>query len=159
MPPPCHPKSQQRRALIAESNRRDGKEWPSIAVRSRSGSLAFLIVLRSKAIEGMPLTRHGSVSLLPSYLNLNLPYGLVPTEATIGSYEQKYSARALHRVYSVEATFGSEKRCFHRYETGGEPWPVSAASSHQLSPHWHKASGSETQEKMLHSVAYLGQVD
>ena len=87
------------------------------------------------------------------YLNLSLPFGLVPTEATIGSYRQKPSARALHRVYSVEATFGSEKRCFHRYETGGEPWPVSAASSHQLSPHWHKASGSETHEKMLHSVA------
>ena len=69
---------------------------------------------------------------------------------------QKPSARALHRVYSVEATFGSEKRCFHRYETGGEPWPVSAASSHQLSPHWHEASGSESQEKMLHSVAEAG---
>ena len=60
------------------------------------------------------------------YLNLSLPFGLVPTEATIGSYRQKPSARALHRVYSVEATFGSEKRCFHRYETGGERWPVSA---------------------------------
>ena len=92
--------------------------------------------------------------LLP--LNLSLPFGLVPTEATIGSYRQKHSARALRRVYSVEATFGSEKRCFHRYETGGEPWSVSAASSHQLSPHWHKASGSETQEKMLHSVAEAG---
>ena len=90
------------------------------------------------------------------YLNLSLPFGLVPTEATIGSYRQKPSARALHRVYSVEATFGSEKRCFHRYETGGEPWPVSAASSHQLSPHWHKASGSESKEKMLHSVAAKG---
>ena len=89
------------------------------------------------------------------YLNLSLPFGLAPTEATIGSYRQKPSARALHRVYSVEATFGSEKRCFHRYETGGEPWPVSAASSHQLSPHWHKASGSESKEKMLHSVATL----
>ena len=87
---------------------------------------------------------------------LSLPFGLVPTEATIGSYRQKHSARALHRVYSVEATFGSEKRCFHRYETGGEPWPVSAASSHQLSPHWHKASGSESKEKMLHSVAEAG---
>ncbi len=73
------------------------------------------------------------------YLNLSLPFGLVPTEATIGSYRQKPSARALHR-----------------YETGGEPWPVSAASSHQLSPHWHKASGSEPQEKMLHSVAASG---
>ena len=90
------------------------------------------------------------------YLNLSLPFGLVPTEATIGSYRQKPSARALHRVYSVEATFGSEKRCFHRYETGGEQWPVSAASSHQLSPHWHKASGSESKEKMLHSVAEAG---
>ena len=73
------------------------------------------------------------------YLNLSLPFGLVPTEATIGSYRQKPSARALHR-----------------YETGGEPWPVSAASSHQLSPHWHKASGSESQENMLHSVAEAG---
>ncbi len=87
------------------------------------------------------------------YLNLSLPFGLVPTEATIVSYRQKHSARALHRVYSVEATFGSEQRRFHQYETGGEPWPESAASSHQLSPHWHKASGSEMQEKMLHGVA------
>ena len=93
---------------------------------------------------------------MESYLNLSLPFGLAPTEATIGSYRQKPSARALHRVYSVEATFGSEKRCFHRYETGGEPWPVSAASSHQLSPHWHKASGSESKKKMLHSVAEYG---
>ena len=59
------------------------------------------------------------------YLNLSLPFGLVPTEATIVSYRQKQLARALHRVYTVEATFGSEKRCFHRYETGGERWPVS----------------------------------
>ena len=58
------------------------------------------------------------------YLNLSLPFGLVPTEATIGSNHQKHSARALHRVYSVEATLGSEKRGFHRYETGGEPWPI-----------------------------------
>ena len=93
---------------------------------------------------------------MESYLNLSLPFGLAPTEATIGSYRQKPSARALHRVYSVEATFGSEKRCFHRYETGGEQWPVSAASSHQLSPHWHKASGSESKKKMLHSVAEYG---
>ena len=90
------------------------------------------------------------------YLNLSLPFGLAPTEATIGSYRQKPSARALHRVYSVEATFGSEKRSFHRYETGGEPWPMSAASSYQLLPHWHKASGSESQEKMLHSVSDAG---
>jgi hypothetical protein len=33
---------------------------------------------------------------------------------------------------------------------------ICAASSYQLSPHWHKASGSETQEKMLHSVAMRG---
>jgi hypothetical protein len=38
------------------------------------------------------------------YSNLRLPFGLVPTEATIGSYRQKHSVRALHRVYSVEAT-------------------------------------------------------
>jgi hypothetical protein len=29
-------------------------------------------------------------------------------------------------------------------------------SSHQLLPHWHKASGSETQEKMLHSIEVMG---
>jgi hypothetical protein len=91
----------------------------------------------------------------PRPASASLPFGLVPTEATIGSYGQKHSARALPRVYSVEATFGSEIRCFHRYETGGEPWHVSAASSNQLSPHWHKASGSETQEEMLHSVVAL----
>ncbi len=40
-----------------------------------------------------------------------------------------------------------------RYETGGEPSPSRVASSCQLSPHWHEASGSERQEKMLYSVA------
>jgi hypothetical protein len=75
--------------------------------------------------------------------------GFSRQEETIGSYWQKHSVRALRRVYSVEATFGFEKRCFHRYETGGEPRPSFAAySSCQLSPHWHKASGSEMQEKM-----------
>jgi hypothetical protein len=96
------------------------------------------------------------VNEMERYLNSDLPFGLVPVESIIGSYRQKHSARALHRVYSVEATFGSEKRCSHRYETGGEPRRVSAASSHQLSPQWHQASGSETQEKMLHSVAGTG---
>ncbi len=87
------------------------------------------------------------------YLNLRLPFGLAPTEATIGSYRHDRSVRALHRVYSVGATFGCEKRCFHRYETGGEPSNSRVTSSCQLSPHWHEASGSETQEKMLHSVS------
>ena len=40
---------------------------------------------------------------------------------------------------------GCEKRCFHRYETSGEPSPSWDSSSCQLSPHWHEASGSETQ--------------
>ena len=57
------------------------------------------------------------------YSKQRLPFGLFPTEETIGSYWQKHSVRALRRVYSVEATFGFEKRCFHRYETGGEPRP------------------------------------
>ncbi len=55
------------------------------------------------------------------YLTLRLPFGLVPTEAAIGGYRHDHSVRALHRVYSVGATFGCEKRCFHRYETGMKP--------------------------------------
>ena len=136
-----------------------GYEFIIVAFRSAKGRVLRRVAIarHERARESMGETPHlypHLLILLP--LNLSLPFGLVPTEATIGSYRQKHSARALHRVYSVEATFGSEKRCFHRYETGGEPWPVSAASSHQLSPHWHKASGSETQEKMLHSVAEAG---
>ena len=90
------------------------------------------------------------------YLSFRLPFGLAPTEATIGGYWQDRSVQALHRVYWVEATFECEKRYFHRYETGGEPSHACAASSCQLSPHWHEASGSETQEKMLHRVARWG---
>ncbi len=37
-------------------------------------------------------------------LNLRLPFGPAPTEATIGGYRHDSSVRALHRVYSVEAT-------------------------------------------------------
>ncbi len=39
------------------------------------------------------------------------------------------------------------------FETGEEPSPSRVSSSSQLSPHWHEASGSETQKKMLYSVA------
>ncbi len=77
------------------------------------------------------------------YLTLRLPFGPAPTEAAIGGYGHDHSFRALHRVYSVGATFGCEKRCFHRFETGGEPSPSRVASSCQLSPHWLEASGSE----------------
>ena len=81
------------------------------------------------------------------YLDISLPYGLVPTEATIDGYMLDHSVQALRRVYSVEATFGCESRCFPRYETGGEPSPAWVACSRQLSPHWHEASGSENTEK------------
>ncbi len=81
---------------------------------------------------------------LARYLTLRLPFGPAPTEAAIGGYSHEHLVRALHRVYSVGATIGCEKRCYHRYETGGEPSPSRVVSSCQLSPHWHEASGSET---------------
>jgi len=51
----------------------------------------------------------------------SLPFGLVPTEATIGGYRHDHSVRALRRVYSAEATFGRVRRCFHRYKTSSLP--------------------------------------
>ncbi len=55
------------------------------------------------------------------YLTLRLSFGLAPTEAAIGGYMHDPTVRAVHRVDSVGATFGCEKRCFHRYETGMKP--------------------------------------
>ena len=76
-------------------------------------------------------------------MNLSLPFGPVPTEATIDSYRRDHSVRALRRVYSVEAAFGWAKRCFHRYETGGEPGLSWFVCSCQLAPRWDEPSGSE----------------
>ena len=89
-------------------------------------------------------------------MNLSPPFRPVPTEATIGGYKQDNSIQALRQVYSVEAAFGWAKRCFHRYETGGEPGLSWVVCSCQLAPRWGEPSGSENIGEMLHRVANRG---
>jgi len=75
--------------------------------------------------------------------DLSLPFGLAPMEATIDGYTLDHSVQALRRVYSVEATFGCEKRCIPGMKPGKILASLWVACSCQASPHWHEASGSE----------------
>jgi hypothetical protein len=75
------------------------------------------------------------------YLNLSLPFGLVPTEATIGSYRQKPSARALrlvatnYRPTGIKPVVANRMRENHEYEShaGAQSFEVSKSTTSALS--------------------------